>query len=244
MKRLLIGLALGGLCALTLPIAPTKVHGQTGIDPNTWYNIIAKHSGLCLDVQSASRSAGAKLIQYYCHYGDNQTFRFEPTGDGYYRIIAGHSGMCIDEQGANYTDGGLFIQYYCHLGLNQQFQAWPGQVGLGLYNQINVRHSGKNMDVKNASYAASAQIIQYFPHGADNQQFELRPAPSVPCAGRDNDGDGFNACTDCNDNDPSVNPAADPDCAGGGDRNCNGIWDSNECNSCDFCYPPTQGRTR
>ncbi len=238
MRRLFILLLVISFCALTLPSAPmTKVQGQTGIDPNQWYHIIAKHSGQCLDVQFASQADRAYLIQWYCHYGDNQMFRFNPVGGGYYQIITGNIGKCVDQLNANYNNGGLIGQYLCHSGPNQQFEVISGQVGTGYFNQIRVRHSGKNIDVTNASYTSGAQIIQYDPHGGDNQLFELRPASSTPCAGRDADSDGANACTDCNDNDPDVYPGAPTNCAFGEDRNCNGQDDYDECyGGCEWCF--------
>jgi hypothetical protein len=46
----------------------------------------------------------------------------------------------------------------------------------------------------------------------------------------DVDGDGFPNDVDCNDNDPNVNPLAAPDCSGSYyDRNCNDIYDYDEC---------------
>lgn len=46
----------------------------------------------------------------------------------------------------------------------------------------------------------------------------------------DADGDGFPNDRDCNDSDPNVHPIATPDCTGAYfDRNCNGIYDYDEC---------------
>lgn len=221
MKRLLFVLALAaGLSALALSTAPaTRVaHAQSGIDPNQWYQIVARISGLCLDVNGGGLNTGARLIQYTCHGGDNQRFRFEPLGNGYYRIRAGNSNLCIDQANATYSYGGQFMQYTCHNGLNQQFDVISGQVGSGYYNQIRVQHSLLNMDVANASYSPGAYIIQYDPHGGINQQFELVPSSTTPCAGRDEDSDGVVACYDCDDFDPNVQdcpPPEDP---------CDPIW--------------------
>lgn len=214
MKRLifLFATVVLGLAALALPAAPTRVaQGQSGINPNQWYSIIAQHSGKCFDIIGGSTAAGTRLVQSTCHFGDNQAFRFEPVpGTSNYRIIAGNSGLCVDQANAVYTNGGQFMQWFCHSGLNQQFQVFNGVVGTGYFNQIRVQHSQKNMDVANASYQNGAYIIQYDPHGGINQQFELRPVPT-PCAGRDADGDGLIACYDCNDFDPYVQECPPPD---------------------------------
>lgn len=52
------------------------------------------------------------------------------------------------------------------------------------------------------------------------------PPPPPP----DADGDGWDVYSDCDDTDPFVNPSAPPDCTGSYyDRNCNGIYDLDEC---------------
>ena len=212
MRRLLIALIATSLIALTLASVQTAVpvRGQTGINPGQWYNVVAKHSGQCLDIANGSTAPGATLMQYPCHSGDNQAFRFNPVGGGYYTITAGNSALCIDQANATFNNGDRFMQYFCHGGTNQQFQVISGQVGAGFYNQIRVRHSGKNMDVANFSFSPGATIVQFNPHGGDNQQFELRPAPT-PCAGRDADADGMVSCFDCDDNDPNVQECEQPD---------------------------------
>lgn len=216
MKRLLFALTVVvGLSALALLTAPRPVaHAQSGISTSAWYNIVARHSGKCVDVQFGGTNAGARLIQHTCHGGDNQAFQFESVGGGLYRIIAGNSGLCIDQVNAVLSTGGQFMQWPCHNGTNQQFDVISGQVGSGYYNQIRVQHSLLNWDVANASTANSVFIVQYDTHGGTNQQFELVPT-NTPCAGVDNDNDGYNSCTDCNDFDPDVQecieePPCDP----------------------------------
>lgn len=47
----------------------------------------------------------------------------------------------------------------------------------------------------------------------------------------DADGDGWFLDEDCDDNNPSINPLASPDCNGpNSDLNCNGVSDYDECN--------------
>ena len=213
MKRLLFLLvSVLGLSALALsPAAPTRVaRAQSGINTSQWYNIIARHSGKCVDVQYGGTNAGARLIQHTCHNGDNQAFQFQSVGGGLYRIIAGNSGLCLDQANATLSTGGQFMQWPCHGGANQTFDVISGQVGSGYYNQIRVQHSQLNWDVANGSTQNSAYIVQYLTHGGINQQFTLVPAVNVPCAGRDQDGDGVVACYDCDDFDPYVQDCPDP----------------------------------
>jgi Ricin-type beta-trefoil lectin domain len=226
MRRLLFLFIAIGLCVLALPAGRiTKVQGQGGTpDPNLWYRVIVQHSGQCLDVQFGSSANGTNMIQHPCHLGDNQKFRFQPTGDGHYNIVTGNALKCVDQKFAIPNNGGLIIQHQCHQGDNQRWAIIPDGTG---FNELRVKHSGKNMDVANASYTPSAQIIQYDPHGGINQKWRLEQVPA-PCIVIDNDNDGWNACSDCDDNDPNVNPGAGA-CEPGVDRNCNGIDDYQDC---------------
>lgn len=87
-------------------------------------------------------------------------------------------------------------------------------------------------------------------YGRNSQQFASTAAAWDAvgvCVGQlppepppDNDGDGWDIYSDCDDDDPFVNPGASPDCNGlYYDRNCNGVYDMNECNSggCGPCPP-------
>src|SRR5215213_5881830 len=47
-------------------------------------SIRARHSGKVLDVENASSSNGARIIQWDSHGGDNQLFRLEPVDSGHY----------------------------------------------------------------------------------------------------------------------------------------------------------------
>jgi Zn-dependent metalloprotease len=61
------------------------------------------------------------------------------------------------------------------------------------------------------------------------------PPPPPP----DNDGDGWDIYSDCDDNDPFVNPGQSPDCSGMYfDRNCNGQYDASEWECSNQECPP------
>jgi len=66
------------------------------------YQIVAQHSGKCLDVAYASTAEGAPIIQYDCqgytHY--NQIWQRYDTGTQYVKYQAWHSGRYLNFNGA------------------------------------------------------------------------------------------------------------------------------------------------
>ena len=135
--------------------------------------VIARHSGKCADVASASTANNARLIQYTCGSGTNQQFRLQNLNNGYYQIVARHSAKCLDVTSASTDDNATVIQYTCGSGTNQQWQL--SSVGSGYYT-LTARHSGKCLDVASASTADNAALIQYTCSGATNQQWSLPAA--------------------------------------------------------------------
>ena len=154
-----------------------RLLAQTGGPPSGTYELIARHSGKCLDVYAASVDDGATIIQYACHGGPNQRWRLERTGDGYVRLIATHSGKALDVDGASTDNGAFLIQWPSHGGTNQQWQLQA--VGDG-YFTITARHSGKLMDVDHALTTDRATVLQWPAHGGLNQQWLLRPVDGIP----------------------------------------------------------------
>jgi Ricin-type beta-trefoil lectin domain len=110
----------GAQGASAAPSAPAG-HAQTRI-VGVYYQIVARHSHKCVDVEGASTRDGAPVIQYHCIVRHvNQEFDFDLNRDGYYQIRARHSGKCLDVDSASTADGARIIQYRCHGGTNQQF---------------------------------------------------------------------------------------------------------------------------
>jgi hypothetical protein len=48
-------------------------------DVNGYVQVVARHSGKCLDVTSASTADGAAVVQYACGSGTNQQWTRRPT---------------------------------------------------------------------------------------------------------------------------------------------------------------------
>src|SRR5689334_877776 len=69
----------------------TALEAQSAGPAPGLYELVAMHSGKCLDVYGASTDDAARVIQWPCHGGENQHWRVAPTGDGYFNLIANHS---------------------------------------------------------------------------------------------------------------------------------------------------------
>jgi uncharacterized protein (DUF1800 family) len=154
-----------------------RLRAQTSGPPPGTYELIARHSGKCLDVYGESTDDAATIIQWPCHGGPNQRWRLDPTGDGYVRLFATHSGKALDVYGASTDDGAVLIQWPPHDGTNQQWQLQA--VGSG-YFTIGARHSGKMIDVDHALTTDGATILQWPANGGSNQQWLLRPVDGIP----------------------------------------------------------------
>lgn len=145
----------------------------TGVGGGPYYNLVARHSGRCVDVSDNSAADGAVVLQWDCGTGLNQQWRLSDAGGGYVQVIAEHSGKCMDVSGASTADGADVNQYRCNGGTNQQ---WLLQdQGNGYYHLV-ARHSGKCLDVKDGSTANGTRLIQWPCGTGGNQQFQKRNA--------------------------------------------------------------------
>jgi chitinase len=140
----------------------------------TYYEIVARHSGKCLDVEGESTAAGARVIQFGCGGWPNQQWRIIHVGGGFFKMVARHSGKVLDVQGAGLDNGTPVWQWDENGTAAQQWEIID--VGGG-YFKILARHSGKGLDVAGVSFDDGAQIHQWDYIGAANQQFLLRPVP-------------------------------------------------------------------
>jgi uncharacterized protein (DUF1800 family) len=163
------------LFLLALAASPTDSRAQT---PATGeYELVARHSGKCLDVPNDSMADAAALIQWDCHGGDNQAWKLETVEAGYYRLVSRHSGKALDVSGASVADAAAVLQFTPHSGQNQQWRLEAVSDG---YYRLVARHSGKALDVNDASTDNGATMSQFTPHQGANQQWLLRPAITQP----------------------------------------------------------------
>ena len=151
-------------------ISIDTVTGEVGGAGGDATEIVARHSGKCMDVVSGSTEDGAEIIQYTCHGGLNQRWQIQDAGGGYVQIVSQSSGKCVDVADESTANGGRIIQWPCNGQANQQWEL--RDVGGG-YTQIVSRHSGKCIDVVDGSTADSARLQQYDCHDGNQQQWSL-----------------------------------------------------------------------
>ena len=152
------------------------------------YQLVAKHSGKCLDVSGASTANTALLQQWDCYNPEtqaNQVFTLRPFGNATYELVARNSGKCADVRDASQEQGALIQQYDC-LGAGQTNQIWQGVpvVTEGGTEWVNFRaqHSGKCLDVSEGSTANGALLHQWSCLGAGqaNQLWRVKSVEAGP----------------------------------------------------------------
>src|SRR5262245_4946132 len=137
------------------------------------YELVAHHSGKCLDVSGASTDDGAPVIQWTCNGGLSQRWTLHATADGNYLLIAAHSGKARDVKAEWQRDGARVIQYTISGGANQEWLPQPAGDG---YYTLTAHHSGKVLDVSGESPDDGAPVIQWPLNGGANQEWLLRAA--------------------------------------------------------------------
>jgi hypothetical protein len=135
-----------------------------------YYTIVNRNSGIVLDVNGASKSSGAPVIQWGNSRSNNQAWSLVPVSGGYYTIINRNSGLALDVTSASKSGGASVIQWTSNNATNQQWNLVP--LSNGYYSIVN-RNSGLVLDVSQATMAAGATVIQYSNHTAINQQWRI-----------------------------------------------------------------------
>lgn len=149
-------------------------HGASvspGISSGRTYELIAKHSGKCLDVSGVATNNGANIHQWDCHGGPNQRWTLTEKSGGYYTVTARHSNKCMDVEGVGTGNGTNISQYDCHGGPNQLWMFIPQGGG---YYRVTAKHSNKCLDVSGGGKGNGDNIQQWDCHGGDNQLWMLK----------------------------------------------------------------------
>jgi hypothetical protein len=129
-----------------------------------------KASGLCLDVEGASKDNGARVILWPCADPSDLTHtnQWWDTGldaSGHTIIFNVNSGKCLDDPQSSATPGTGLVQWDCNNNPNQEWSGLENGVDL-----LTNGASGQVVDDPNSTSAAGTQVIQW---PADNQPNQL-----------------------------------------------------------------------
>ncbi|TMR24906.1 mucin-2 [Nonomuraea turkmeniaca] len=151
----------------------TRWEAQLGDTPGgpAAYTLVAQHSGKAADINEASTTVGARLIQYTANSRPNQQFEFVDSGDGHVRLKARHSGLFL--QPTDTATGTDVVQQADTGATGQQWRVVDH--GGDVISLVN-RESGLAVDVWEYSTADGARISQYTYNGNPNQRFTRRRA--------------------------------------------------------------------
>lgn len=155
-----------------ISIAPVEAPSSSGgsdIISGGIYKLINRHSGKALDVDLASASNGANVIQWTDHNGVNQKWIITNSGSAY-KLVNVNSGKALDVSDNSTADGAKVIQWTDHGGDNQKWNIVD--LGNGYYQLINVR-SGKYLDVSGSSTADGANVVQWSGNNGLSQQWQI-----------------------------------------------------------------------
>jgi hypothetical protein len=130
--------------------------------------ITNRHSGLVMDVDNASTTNGAAVIQYPENGNNWQRWNIVSVGDGYVNIRNVHSNKCLDVSGS--ANGSSVVQWDCWGGTNQQFTLQDAGSG---YVRIIDRRSGRCVDVPDWSTANATALQVWDCHTGNNQQWAI-----------------------------------------------------------------------
>ena len=110
----------------------------------TYYNIINRNSGKCLDVNGNGMADGTQLIQWPSTGGDNQKWQIVDAGGGYKKLQVKSSGKYADNQGST-AQGAYIVQWSSSTSNNQQ---WTMTDRGGGYYSFTCRTGGLAMDIE------------------------------------------------------------------------------------------------
>ena len=127
-------------------------------------------SGMCLDMNGASKANGAQMIVWGKNGGKNQQFTFAKQKDGSYVIKSVNSGKVLDVNGASKAWGQNVIQWKANGGKNQRWRLTVDASNRITFTNVN---SGLVFDVSGGKADWGANMIQWGANGGPNQKWKL-----------------------------------------------------------------------
>ena len=128
-------------------------------------------SGKCIDLPGGQVRDGTQVIQYECHGGPNQQWKFVSAGAAGTRIVSRLSGKCMGLDPV----GNRVMQSQCD---GSPDQLWAIEIS-GSGNTIRNSANELCLDVPGASLANGAKLIAWTCNGGINQTWRTQTA-AVP----------------------------------------------------------------
>jgi hypothetical protein len=135
-----------------------------------YVEIVAKHSGMALDVHNGSKERGANIWQHDRNYSQAQQWRLQDAGDGYFYII-NQSGQALDVEAGSKENSANVRQWDLN---NTDAQKWKFEDAGDGYFYIMNKNSEKGLDVSGSSQTNGANVLQYQRTGNDNQKWKVQ----------------------------------------------------------------------
>ena len=153
----------------TAAVGGTGGGGGGGIVPNGTYRVVARHSGLALDVNGHGTADGSDVIQWAYGGGNNQRWTLTHLGSNVYQIIGVESGKALAVASTS-TANGTNVDIRTYTGASNQ--RWTITATSGGYFRLTPVSSGNSaLDVSGASTANGGNVLQWSWTGANNQQW-------------------------------------------------------------------------
>jgi glucuronoarabinoxylan endo-1,4-beta-xylanase len=136
------------------------------------YKIIARHSGLAMEVQGAGTTNGSQIAQYTYFGNNHQRWTVTNRGNNQYSIIGVQSGRGLDIENLS-TANGAKVQLYDYWGGNNQKFTFTATSG-GYYRITPVHATASCLDVAGVSTSPGALVHLWTYGGGTNQQWALQ----------------------------------------------------------------------
>jgi subtilisin family serine protease len=138
----------------------------------TYYEVVARHTGKCLDIFDGQTGNAARAIQWTCVGEANQHWQIIPLGNDYFKFIARHSNKVLGVLSGSLANGAAVVQLIDDGTAAQQWRIINTDNG---YVRIMARHSNKALEVDGGVTFDGAKVQQWDYFGLTHQQWLLRP---------------------------------------------------------------------
>ncbi len=157
-----------------VPMSPASPPSASHFEPipntSVAYEIVALHSGMCLEVQGAAADNGIPIVQAPCSQKPEQRFSMTTRGDKVF-IVNQSSGKCVDVRGASLDNAATIQQWAC---VDVPQQTFSMQTMTEAQFRLTAAHSSRCLSIASSSADTQAFVQQQDCTSGKNQQFGFR----------------------------------------------------------------------